>query len=398
MAGKEINICLISKTYYMYDTRLRQQAKALQAAGGVIDVICIGPPEEHFEKTKNIALHSVISNAAKGSFLKYLSSTFAFAVLAFLKLISLSKTRKYSIVIVHTLPEFLIFIGFVHKLRGGRLWLDLRDSSVELFDTRWGKSPLALLRPVVVLFAKISCRFADHIITASPGFREKIVRRGVPEHKTTVIFNSADVDIFRYQPDRRFEKIESNAKLLYHGSVQKRFGIDIAVQALGLLQKKVPGSTLTIYGSFQKQFLTYLKKLIADTGLGDHVFLYNSIPLEAVYEKILDADIGIVPYRSDNFMNLAMSTKTFEYAASGLPVVSSRLKPSSYVFDDSCIMYAEPGNPQDFAAKLEQLCLNPDLRKAHSVNAMRANAAASGAAMWQRYGDLLHDCLREQKT
>ena len=48
-------------------------------------------------------------------------------------------------------------------------------------------------------------------------------------------------------------------------------------------------------------------------------------------------------------MNIALSTKMFEYIASGLPVVASRLKSGEELFNDSCVHYFEPGSVQNLA-------------------------------------------------
>ena len=41
----------------------------------------------------------------------------------------------------------------------------------------------------------------------------------------------------------------------------------------------------------------------------------------------------------------------FEYIASGLPVVASRLKSGEELFNDSCVHYFEPGSVREFGRK-----------------------------------------------
>lgn len=107
MHNKEVTICLISKTFYEFGTGLRKKAKALQASGGAIDVICIGSPEKDYKKPDKIKLHSLIKHVEKTTILKYLTSTFGFAVLAFMKFVSLSKARGCGSICVTVLWSFL---------------------------------------------------------------------------------------------------------------------------------------------------------------------------------------------------------------------------------------------------------------------------------------------------
>jgi glycosyltransferase involved in cell wall biosynthesis len=69
-----------------------------------------------------------------------------------------------------------------------------------------------------------------------------------------------------------------------------------------------------------------------------------------------------------------MPTKVLEYITMGLPVISSRVKAVEDLFDDSAILFFEPGNAEQFArcalelfdnpARREELVRNADLRMA----------------------------------
>jgi glycosyltransferase involved in cell wall biosynthesis len=115
--------------------------------------------------------------------------------------------------------------------------------------------------------------------------------------------------------------------------------------------------------------------------------------LEEIYEIIQSSDIGVVPYKSDDFMNLALSTKLFEYAASGLPVVASRLRSIEAFFDEDSVRYAEPESPEDLAAKIAQLCAKPELRKSQVECARIAHSKVSSDVMGRQYLDLIQKLL-----
>jgi glycosyltransferase involved in cell wall biosynthesis len=392
--GKPPRACIVAKYRYPMYSRLRQQARVLAEAGMDVDILCLrdgGRPA--VERSGKITVYRVAGEKSRDGFLKYLRFTFCFAGAAFFRLNRLLVRQPPDVLVVHTLPEFMVFVGIVHKILGRPVVLDCVDLSVEVFESKWGEGRLAPLGPLVRLSEKLSCRFADRILTASAGFKERLLERSAEAGKVTVMMNSADTEVFRYDKKRRFKKIEKGARLFYHGTVARRFGLAEAVEAVGILQDRVPGTTLRIYGRQDPGYRELLQRKINRLNLGDRVFLGPLQPHEEIYRWIRRSDIGIVPYRNDDFMNLALSTKMFEYAAAGIPIVTSRLRPAESVFDDSCVAYTKPADPQDLADKIARLCLDPALRKSRVKAALAAQAGVSGAVMAGRFLDLVRGLL-----
>ncbi len=88
-------------------------------------------------------------------------------------------------------------------------------------------------------------------------------------------------------------------------------------------------------------------------------------------------------------MNIALSTKTFEYVATGLPVVASSLVCMRQIFDSKSINFCEPDNPEALANKIVQLCQNPDLRKQQTERALEKVSEISWEKMATRYVNLV---------
>lgn len=391
---KEKNVCIISKFLYDNDTRLQQQAKTLNSAGAKVDVLCLTNNQSNRRNDNGITIFGIIKPSPKETILKYAWSTFKFALAAFLRLQKLAFKKKYDLIVVHTLPELLVFIAVLQKIRGTKILLDIRDTSVELFDSKWGRDNKKILMKFVRTSANLACSYSDKIITASPGFQEKLIERNVPKEKISIIYNSADTSIFRIDNQREYNLIKSGAKLIYHGTIAERFGIDIAIRSLAILQEKIPDSELRIFGFYDENYKKMLEKLVSELNLEKFVFLNGRESLENIYKFVKMSDIGIVPYRSDEFMQLALSTKMFEYVASGIPVVAARLRPAEYVFKDDCVLYSTPNKPQEFADNIEHLCLNPDLRKSLVNNAIAAHNKVSGEAMSRSYLGIVNDLFK----
>ncbi|MHC4962493.1 MAG: glycosyltransferase, partial [Planctomycetota bacterium] len=392
---KTHRVCIMAKYHYPMYSRLKQQAHALAEAGMDVDIVCFQSEDQlKVECHDRITVYRVCREMNRDGFLKYLWSTFCFMTASFIKLQRLMIKHPPDVLVVHTLPEYMVLTGMLHKMLRKVVVLDVVDLSVELFESKWGKGKLARVKPVVKFAEKVSCWFSDHIVTASPGFKERLIQRGVKPDKITVMMNASDTNVFTFDEHRRFETITEGAKIMYHGTVAKRFGLAEAIRAVSRIQDRIPGTTLQINGRYDAEYRTRLENLISDLNLEHRVILGGLQPHERLHELIRSHDIGIVPYQSDDFMNIALSTKMFEYAASGIPIVASRLRPAESVFNDDCVSFAKPADPDDLADKIVELCYDPELRKNRVHAAYQANEKVAGPVMAKRFIDMVEDLLK----
>jgi glycosyltransferase involved in cell wall biosynthesis len=147
--------------------------------------------------------------------------------------------------------------------------------------------------------------------------------------------------------------------MIYHGSLSQRYGIDLAIRALGLVRQQVPAH-LTIHSS--GPLLNELQKLTADLGLGGDVhFSTRLIPAQELATMIRKADAGVVPYRRDEFTDGILPTKLMEYVALGIPVIAARTPAIEAYFDETMVEFFSPGDANDLA--LHILVLQADREK-----------------------------------
>lgn len=382
---KRKKACIISKFIYENDTRLQQQVSILDKNNFDVDIICQLDKKKNFSLKESINIYGVSTPAEKDTIIKYILNTVRFSLPAFIKLLKLSISQRYDVIVVHTLPELLVFITIVQKLLGSKIILDVRDTSVELFDSKWNNKKRDYFRKIVVFFANLSCSYADQILVASPGFKDKLLERNVKKNKITIIFNSADTEIFKYDEKRIFKKIDKDLKIIYHGSIAERFGLDVAIEAISYVLNEIPGTILNIYGFYDREFKIIIKKMIVKFGLEENIILHGRESLDNIYIKIQDSDLGIVPYKDDFFMQLAFSTKLFEYVVSGIPVVTSRLKPAESVFTEDSLFFVESRNAKELAEKIVYVCKNPELRKTQVKNAFNDYSKISSDIMNNRF-------------
>ena len=388
-------ICMIALSSYPRDPRIRRQAEALAEIGFEVDIICkpsLG--QNKIEKFGNVTAYRIMNVARKESMKGYIFSSFIFLVSAFIRIQILDFKRHYQLIQVHNMPDYLVFAGVIQKLKKIPIILDIHDLTVELFEEKWPASKHKLLMLIVKYGENISCRFADKIITVTETCKQRLVSRGIPENKITLILNSANIDVFQFR-SRHFQKLSTGVNLLYHGTIAHRFGIHYAVNAMKIIIGVLPGSTLSIYGRYDSAYKKYLENLVVKLNLQNNVKLNGFIDVEKVHEIIDNADIGIIPYPTTDYMHLALPTKAFEYISSGLPVVITKLHDFSLLFPDDSLTYLDNLGSEVVAKTIINLSLNPEERKNKVDKAFKKLKTISGDVMKERYLELIDVSIKK---
>ena len=384
-------VCMIAMASYPGDPRIRRQAEALDEAGCEVDVLCRysgkQPPKQKFG---NVTAYRIMNAPPRENKIIYFLQSILFLIVAFFRLLPLSIKRKYKVIQAHNLPDYLIFAGVFHKIFGVKLILDIHDPSVDLFEEKWPGKQNRLLKYFIKIAEKYSCKISDHLITVTNTCKEKLVERGNPPEKITVIFNSANESVFKYDYTRNFQKIEKGIKLFYHGTIAERFGLHIAVKAMQLVLEEIPGSTLDVYGKIDSSYGVYLEELIVKCNLENHVYIKGLVQRELIPEMIRNSDIGIVPHLNSDYANLALPTKAFEYISSGLPLISIYLSDLAQTFGEKSITFYRGNNAQDLAEKVISLAKDPDTRILKVKNAYEELRKISGTVMTERYVKLIN--------
>ena len=384
-------VCMVVFSYYPQDPRVYREATALRRAGYEVDVFCLRQtPGTDCEDHEGVRVYRImVGPRDKESLVRYLYHTLVFTLLAITRISQLARRRGYALYQVHNMPDFLVFSCAVGRLLGKPILLDLHDLSVELFETKLSGRRQALLLPLVVWQERLACRFADHLITTSEGFRRQLIARGHPESKITLVLNSADPLLFSYDETRRFEPLGDELRLLYHGTVARRFGLHEVIQAMPHLRSRYPRVSLDVFGKYDPAYQLELRALIEQLNLKDQVRLGDWRTPRELQEIIRAAHVAVVPYLRDAFMDIAISTKTFEYAASGLPVVASRLHAMTDIYSEDSVTYVEPGDSEALATAILALAGDPARRALQSRLAFEAQQHLSGAVMADRYTALI---------
>ncbi len=379
------NICMITQSAYPQDPRVRREAEAIAEKGFQVDIICLQIYDQpEVESFGNITAYRIVRRESKESLFDYLTLSTKFFIKGLLKTYKILKTKKYCLAQAHNMPDYIVFALIFFKLKKIPVILDVHDLTYELFNSKWPEKGKFIL-PIIKTIEKLSYNFADYLITVTNGCKEKILNKNIPESKVSVVLNTANQNIFKFDESRKFSPIKFGLKLIYHGTVAERFGLHTVIEALRIIKNEAPGLQFFIYGKYDNSYLETLKKKVTDYDLIENVFFNEQIPQEQVYQKIKLCDIAVVPYVANDYMNLALSTKSFEYAASGIPIISTELNSMKEIFNDKEIQYYESEDHNVLASKIIELCENPERRIEMVNSAFDSLKEISGLKMAEKY-------------
>lgn len=384
--------CMVVHAYYpIGEPRVQREAEALLEHGYKVDVVCLRRPGEaarDLVNGVNVYRLPVSRHKGKGTVVQLLEYL-AFFCLAFWRLTTLHFRCRYNVVQAHNPPDFLVFAAWVPKLMGAKIILDLHDLTPEFYASRFKSGMQSWAVRLVCWQEKLSCRFANLVITVSELWRQTLIKRNLSPDKYWVVMNVADNKIFQrngianpyFAQNRYFN-------LIYHGTLAQRYGIDLALYAIARLRHDLPDIHLTIHG--RGEFLNDLLHLSRTLDLDEHVdFSTEYMPLEELPKFIAHADVGLIPYRRDVFTDGILPTKLMEYAAMGIPAIVARTPAISAYFDESMVSFFTAGDVEHLARCIKTLYYNRSQLKVLTQNILKFNQNYSWAAQKREYINLV---------
>jgi glycosyltransferase involved in cell wall biosynthesis len=367
---------------YPWDERVSREADALHDAGYSVDVFCLmhHPDEPAEDVVRGVRVFRVpMSRSRSDSSMVYVREYSASLATFLGRLTSAHRRQHYDLVQIHTLPDFLAFSALPAKLAGARLVLDIHDLMPELYQSKYGLGERSAVVRVLRMLESASRGICDHVITASEAFKQRLVSRGVPEGRVTVVLNTADPAIFPAPLVYGRPKLEGGLEIVWHGTMVERYGVDLMLHACALVRDEIPGLRLTIYGSGEKE--DALLALHSELGLDGVIDFGGHRPHAEIPALISRADVGIVANRPDVHIDMAYPTKLFEFVQMGIPVISTRTEVLEGRFGDDALIFCD-ATAESIADAIRWTACN---REEARVKARRAREQCE-AISWEQMG------------
>lgn len=375
---------MLVHAYYDEDPRVRREAESLVAAGRPVDVF--GLRREGDQKRGELAgvtVHRLGVRRHQGAGLPtYLAEYLSFLVRASWALAMAHPRRRYALVQVHTPPDFLAFAALPVRLAGVPLLLDLHEAMPEFFRSRFPRASNPVVHALLRLTERLSVGLASAAVTVNPAMRDRLVEEvGVAPSKVSVVANSPSLARFDASAlARRGFAEDGTVRLVYAGALTPIYEVDVAIDAITALRALRPELHVAfdVYG--RGDAADRLVEHARARDVADAVTFHGRIPIEDVPAAIAGADIGVAPTRRDPFTDVSLSTKVFEYAAMGKPIVASRLPMVEHTFPPGTVVTYEPGDAAAMAGAILGIVDDPLAREA----SVERTAAIVAERAWDR--------------
>ena len=394
-----VDIVHLAHSYFPADPRVKREALAAASTGRTVCVVALrGPGQAAEEEMDALQVLRLPGTKTRGGPFTYLSEYLAFIWRCRRLLARDLRFRRVRIVHVHTLPDFLVWAATPARRRGARIILDLHEIFPEFTASKFPGAAGRLAGAVAKLLERQSRRRADVTITVNRPIAALLSSRSIGrQERLVLIHNSADPA--DYGPARLPEphvrpRSGVPLELIYHGTLTRLYGVDIAIQGVALAVARGTAVHLTILGDGQER--DALARLVADLHASNAVSFEAQISQSALRERLTRADAGIVPTRLDGMTRYSLSNKLLDYVHLGIPVLAARLPSYADYLADNAAWFWNPEDPEHLAATITEFAATTaDERRARPSRAQRAlRDVAWGeerARLMETYWSLLND-------
>jgi glycosyltransferase involved in cell wall biosynthesis len=228
-----------------------------------------------------------------------------------------------------------------------------------------------------------SARAADAVRVVTLGLKGLLAQEGVDPAKIFVVGNGTDVE--RFAP---MDKAEARAMLGldphlayvgFIGNLAKWQGVGTLLYSAKLMLDTVRAVRFLIGGWGPE--LEPLKQLAQELDIEEHVIFSGKVPYSQAPVYINCLDIAVAPFIIERNQRIGLSPlKIRDYAACGVPMVTSRIAGLEMVEEQGMGLLVEPENPYALAEALIKLLQDPELCREMG---QRARAFAERELSWR---------------
>jgi lipopolysaccharide/colanic/teichoic acid biosynthesis glycosyltransferase/glycosyltransferase involved in cell wall biosynthesis len=222
---------------------------------------------------------------------------------------------------------------------------------------------------------KVVYRRARHITVLSLGFKEQLVRRGVPPDKIDVIYNWCDETALKLKggPVTRLCSADRFC-ILFAGTMGHVQGLDSVLHAAQICQTAVPAAEFLFMGGGVDR--DRLQSMALEMHLDNVRFLPRQ-PMHCMGAILAGADALLVHLKDDPLFRITIPSKTQAYLAAGKPILMAvRGEATSLITSSGAGIMCQPRDPGSIAAAVKEL--------AEAGKNRLAEMGRNGAAFYER--------------
>jgi glycosyltransferase involved in cell wall biosynthesis len=340
-------VCILVQEYYPEDVRVRKEVKALRERGHEVSVVCLH--REGLQRGEILDGVEIVRGGLckrRSGLLRYVLEYAVFFLFCVWKINILDLSKRFDVVEVCTLPDFLVFSTIVQKLKGRKIVLDMHEIMPEFFMSKFRVQENNRVVKALLFLERMSLRFADEVITINEPIRRIFAQRAIPGRSIEVVMNTVDGSSVG-----EITKIPHDGfNCVYHGTITELYGLDMAIKGFSWALSQAKGMQFHIFGGGPET--AKLKELANGLNMEKGVVFHGHLPYGEMLERLREMDLGILAFRKDVFLNLSFSNKLAEYVYFKIPVVTSNLDGVKYYFGHDQILYYQAGDAEDLGRQI----------------------------------------------
>lgn len=271
-------------------------------------------------------------------------------------------------VVITVAPAFFCAPGalLLGKLCGRRTqcWLHIQDFELDAaFELGLLKGKL--LRSLAERWEHVTLRGFHRVSTISGAMLQRALQKGVIPERATLLPNWVNLDTIQPQGDdvrlgnpyrSELDIVDDAIVLLYSGSMNKKQGLELLVEAIHQLED-MPKLVWLLAGEGPTK-----TDLVMATATMTNVRILPLQPLQRLNDWLNLADVHLLPQKA-GAADLVLPSKVLGMLASGRPMVASS-PPGSELgqLAEVAGLRVEPEDPAGFATAIRKLVSNPELR------------------------------------
>jgi len=365
----------------------------LAAAGFEVDVICLRfPGEAAREIESGVWVHRLPVVATRGSQLRYAYQYLTFFLLAAATLLTAHISRRYRIIHVHSLPDFLILAALPCRALGARLVLDLHESMPEIYRARFPTQKRVVIKQLTLLAQRVSCVLAARTITVNPTIAAILESRGVLPARVAVVENSPAWSLEQLTLLR--ETIPDVAEITIVGGLNPERDLSVVLGAAQRLRDRIR-IRWRIIGPGEPGFVRGLRDQVQRLGIESIVTIEDEVPAAMVPSLLARTTVGVVSYQRNPLTDIATPNKAYEYAVAGKAMVVADLAALRNLLGDT-VRYYHPGDADDLARNVGRLLEDPTERERLGQAARERIEAHRWDVMAKRLIRVYRECLPDE--
>ncbi|MBD2438322.1 glycosyltransferase family 4 protein [Nostoc sp. FACHB-110] len=214
---------------------------------------------------------------------------------------------------------------------------------------------------------------ADLILTPSKVTAQYLQSRGIPENKIKLIPNGVDLEVFTYKSIGDVTSKKQELQMLYFGTLSSWQGVNLAIEALGLINKDIRAD-LTVIGQARPEQIKILKQLAHKLQVADKLQILAPMTQSELVQYIHTSDVILAPLTANdrNLIQGCCPLKVLEGMATGIPIIASDLPVVRELGENQVhFLLVKPGSAKAIKDAVLQLYNEPTLANQLAQNARK---------------------------